>query len=532
MADYHPLIANAVAGLERNTGEARRVLYERARKALVGQLRNMTPPLTESEITRERLALEEAIRRVEADAARRMRLEPSPSAPAAPQPAKTRDEPDSTARKEDGAPPAEAAEKAAEKATEQAPRTPPEPAGEDASAPGGSAASRLFRRVRQKAERSKLSDEGLKGFRDVVAEAEMLGEKTAQGSKSAREAYAAIPANVPDLDRLEPRIEPEGLRGPIRESPPPAPRREPPPPAARREPPPRQGEARPQPSRIQPRRGALEVDRIEPPPRSRAGLVAALLTLLVIVALGIAAFWQRDRIAAFFGTVRGLTPPFQQSQQVQPKIPDRVRQEGQPAPQAPAPAAQQQEPAPAPAPAAEVAQRVVLYEEDPAEPAGKRYVGSAIWRTEQVSPGPGLPPELAIRADVEIPERRLGMTLSIRRNTDPALPASHTIEVLFKLPSDFPFGGINNVPGILMKQAEQTRGAPLSGLAVKVTSGFFLVGLSAVEAEAKRNIELLKERSWFDIPIVYNNGRRAILAIEKGTPGERVFNEAFAAWKQ
>ena len=46
----------------------------------------------------------------------------------------------------------------------------------------------------------------------------------------------------------------------------------------------------------------------------------------------------------------------------------------------------------------------------------------------------------------------------------------------------------------------------------------------------QRNLQLLKERSWFDIPLVYNNGRRAILAIEKGTPGERAFKEAFAAW--
>ena len=81
-----------------------------------------------------------------------------------------------------------------------------------------------------------------------------------------------------------------------------------------------------------------------------------------------------------------------------------------------------------------------------------------------------------------------------------------------------------------MKQAEQTRGVPLAGLAVKVTNGFFLIGLSAVDADRERNLQLLKERSWFDIPIVYNNNRRAILALEKGTPGERVFEEAFAAW--
>src|SRR6185312_5911161 len=59
---------------------------------------------------------------------------------------------------------------------------------------------------------------------------------------------------------------------------------------------------------------------------------------------------------------------------------------------------------------------------------------------------------------------------------------------------------------------------------------FFLVGLSNVDADRVRNLQLLKERSWFDLPLVYANQRRAIIAIEKGAPGERAFNEAFAAW--
>src|SRR5438105_13396307 len=75
MTDYYPLIGRAVAGLDKNTGESRRALYERARTALVAQLRGLDPPLTETEITRERLALEEAIRKVEAEAARKARLE-------------------------------------------------------------------------------------------------------------------------------------------------------------------------------------------------------------------------------------------------------------------------------------------------------------------------------------------------------------------------------------------------------------------------------------------------------------------------
>src|ERR1700678_3013558 len=78
MADYYPLIAKAVIGLDKSTGEARRALYDRARQALLAQLRGVTPALSEPEITRERLALEEAIRKVEAEAARRSRNDPPP----------------------------------------------------------------------------------------------------------------------------------------------------------------------------------------------------------------------------------------------------------------------------------------------------------------------------------------------------------------------------------------------------------------------------------------------------------------------
>ena len=79
MADYRSLISRAVGGLEHNTSDNRRVLYERARAALMGQLRAVDPPLDDAELTRERLALEEAIRQVEAEAAAQ-----APPAPAHP----------------------------------------------------------------------------------------------------------------------------------------------------------------------------------------------------------------------------------------------------------------------------------------------------------------------------------------------------------------------------------------------------------------------------------------------------------------
>ena len=259
--------------------------------------------------------------------------------------------------------------------------------------------------------------------------------------------------------------------------------------------------------------------------------MARLLVVLIILAGVVATiFWQWSAITGLYQYLShiGSKPQTQaghETPSAQPKFSGRVPQE-QSAGQAPGTSAPSAQTAPA------VAQRIVLYEEDPNDQQGRRYVGSAIWRTETVSPGPGLAPELAVRADVEIPERRMTVTWSLRRNTDKALPASHTIEIMFNLPADFPGGGIANVPGILMKQAEQARGTPLSGLAVKVTNGFFLIGLSAVDTDVQRNVQLLKERSWFDIPIVYTNGGRAILAMEKGPPGDRAFGEAFAAWEK
>ena len=67
MADYYPLLARAISALPENNGEARRTVYERARSALLAQLRGADPPLPDEEVTRERLALEEAVRRVETE---------------------------------------------------------------------------------------------------------------------------------------------------------------------------------------------------------------------------------------------------------------------------------------------------------------------------------------------------------------------------------------------------------------------------------------------------------------------------------
>ena len=82
-ANYHRLIARAVKGLERSSVEARQVIYERAREALIAHLRFNQPGLPKAAIVKERLALEDAIRKIEAEAAGKSRTptEPQPAIP-------------------------------------------------------------------------------------------------------------------------------------------------------------------------------------------------------------------------------------------------------------------------------------------------------------------------------------------------------------------------------------------------------------------------------------------------------------------
>jgi hypothetical protein len=75
---YDRLIADAVAGLEEDTVDARRDLYDRARKAFAARLVTCNPPLAKTEVQRESQAFEEAIIRVEAQADGQHRLRQPP----------------------------------------------------------------------------------------------------------------------------------------------------------------------------------------------------------------------------------------------------------------------------------------------------------------------------------------------------------------------------------------------------------------------------------------------------------------------
>jgi hypothetical protein len=178
-----------------------------------------------------------------------------------------------------------------------------------------------------------------------------------------------------------------------------------------------------------------------------------------------------------------------------------------------------------------VVAHAVLYQEDPLDPHGKRYYGTVTWHFEQGG-GSGPTSSAAIKGDIEI-DKQMNATLSLRRNIDTEMPASHIVEVKFNWPDDATHSGVETLKGLRMKMVESARnGAMLSALTAKVTPKFFMIALSASDVDLKRNLLLLKGKQWLDIPIVYDNGNRAVLAIEKGADGERTFKDAFAAWGQ
>ncbi|MBR0755061.1 hypothetical protein JQ604_22995 [Bradyrhizobium jicamae] len=180
--------------------------------------------------------------------------------------------------------------------------------------------------------------------------------------------------------------------------------------------------------------------------------------------------------------------------------------------------------------AADNVEHVVLYEEDPANPAGLRFPGSVAWRTEKVTSA-GQPDDIAVRADIDIPGQ-FKMRLVFKRNRDTTLPASHVVDLTFVPAPGYQGLNIANVPGMLMKSNEAARGTPFASLAVKVTNNVFLIGFSNVEVDRQRNLQMLREKTWFDIPMVDARQRRSIIAIDKGLSGQRAMTTALTAWGQ
>lgn len=184
-------------------------------------------------------------------------------------------------------------------------------------------------------------------------------------------------------------------------------------------------------------------------------------------------------------------------------------------------------------PAAQVAvgQKAIFYEERTSSAQGSADGGSVVWSVVRESPGGDAPPEPAIRGEATIPAKDLQLRMTIRRNADQTLPASHIIELIFLTPEGFGGGGIENILRFALKETEEAPGSQLIGIPAKIADGYFLIALNDSKAEIETNLQLLSRENWIDIPVVYKSGRRALITMEKGIPGEKAFDEAIKAWR-
>lgn len=178
-----------------------------------------------------------------------------------------------------------------------------------------------------------------------------------------------------------------------------------------------------------------------------------------------------------------------------------------------------------------VGQRAIFYEERTNVAEASAEPGSIVWSAVQESPGNNLPPEPVIRGEATIPGKDVQLRITIRRNTDRTLPASHIVEMIFLTPQGFEGGGIENVLRLSLKGSEQEPGSPLLGIPAKIADGFFLIALNDTKQEIDSNLALLRSQSWIDVPVQYKNGRRALFTMEKGIPGAKVFDDALKAWQ-
>jgi hypothetical protein len=194
---------------------------------------------------------------------------------------------------------------------------------------------------------------------------------------------------------------------------------------------------------------------------------------------------------------------------------------------APAPAAETQNQPAAPAPSAGRAAMLVASADNPQKPVVS--LGSTVWSL--IAPAPGQPATVAVKADADIPDLKMHATMTLRKNTDPTLQATHTFDLKFSFAEGAPITGFKDVGLPQMRKEDSTAGEALTSVKVKISDVYFLIALAKGDTDTARNLDLMQKGAWFDFPLLLNDDRIAKIVFQKSPEGEAMLEKAFQAWK-
>jgi hypothetical protein len=176
------------------------------------------------------------------------------------------------------------------------------------------------------------------------------------------------------------------------------------------------------------------------------------------------------------------------------------------------------------------AQRAVLRAATQSGEGGTAAVGKAIWRTTTEPTGSDGKGDAVVTIEVEIPEQKIALTVSLSRVSDANASMSHLMEMRFARPEDLPFGGIARIANVAMKEAETEPGESLIGNSIKISPGLFMFGMLGVSNVVEKNVQRLRTLGWLDFAVIFADGGAYSLSVEKGASGERALDEAFGKW--
>jgi hypothetical protein len=144
-------------------------------------------------------------------------------------------------------------------------------------------------------------------------------------------------------------------------------------------------------------------------------------------------------------------------------------------------------------------------------------LGSTVWSL--IPAAPNQPATVAVKAEADIPDLKMHATMTLRKNTDPTLLATHTMDLKFSFADGAPIVGFKDVGLPQMRMEGSTAAEALTSAKVKISDTYFIIALSRV-SDTARNLDLMKTRAWFDFPLLLNDDRIAKVVFQKSPEGE------------